>query len=239
MCRSASRAPGRRHRTAAAAARAAGAGHRARRRPSGRRSCGRRSTSGRSSSPRHRAGFCRKPAPRRCGTRRRATRHSAPISAKGWMTPISLCAAMTETSSVRSSSASARRSSDTRPFGSTGTETISNPSRPSAAALSSTHLCSVARVTMRSRGLRARLRMRAREMRGALQRQIVGLGRAGGEHDLARVGTDQPGDILARPLDRRGGFLAVDVALAVRVAELLGEIGSIASSTRGSSGVVD
>ncbi len=37
------------------------------------RSCGRRSTSGRSSSPRHRAGFFRRPGPRRCGTARRAT----------------------------------------------------------------------------------------------------------------------------------------------------------------------
>ena len=96
------------------AAPAAGAAHRARRCPWVRRSCGRRSTADRSSSPRHRAGSCRPPGPRRCGTARRVARHSAPISASGWITPISLWAAMTETSAVRSSSAAAERDRDRR-----------------------------------------------------------------------------------------------------------------------------
>src|SRR3954451_382393 len=61
-------------------------------------------------------------------------------------------------------------------------------------------------------------------MRRALQREIVGLGRPRGEDDLARVGADQSGDIFARPLDRGGGLLAVNVALAVRIAELFGEV---------------
>ena len=38
-----------------------------------------------------------RPAPRRCGTARRALRQIAPISAMGWMVPISLLANMTET----------------------------------------------------------------------------------------------------------------------------------------------
>ena len=62
-------------------------------------------------------------------------------------------------------------------------------------------------------------------MRRALQRQVVGLGRARGEHDLARVGADQPRDIGARLLDRR---LAPPCRRRgsrwMRVAELLGEV---------------
>src|SRR3954464_5161408 len=64
------------------------------------------------------------------------------------------------------------------------------------------------------------LRVGAGEMRRALQREIVCLGRPRGEDDLARVGADQTGDILARPLDRGAGLLAVNMALTVRIAEL-------------------
>src|SRR5581483_10793749 len=63
------------------------------------------------------------------------------------------------------------------------------------------------------------------ELRRPLDRQVVGLGRARGENDLARVGADQPGNVAPRRLDRRQRIPAVDVALAVRVAEMLGEIG--------------
>ena len=67
--------------------------------------------------------------------------------------------------------------------------------------------------------------MRAGEMRCALQREIVAFGGAGGEYDFARIGVDEPRHIGARRLGRRHRILAVDVALAVRIAEMLGEIG--------------
>ena len=41
-------------------------------------------------------------------------RHKAPISASGWMTPISLCAAITETRSVLSESAASNAASETQ-----------------------------------------------------------------------------------------------------------------------------
>src|SRR5439155_10562905 len=68
-------------------------------------------------------------------------------------------------------------------------------------------------------------RMGAGEMRRAFEREVVGLGRPRGEDDLARVGLDQPREVGPRRLDRPHRVLAVDVALAVRVAEMLGEIG--------------
>ena len=148
MFPSASRAPARRRRTAATGEPAAGAGRRARRCLSAHRSCGRRSTAGRSSSPRHRAGSCRLPAPHRYGTARRATRHSAPISASGWITPISLCAAMTETSKVRSVDRGGEVVERRR-----GRRLDRQVGDREALALqcgaaSSTHLCSVGKVTM-------------------------------------------------------------------------------------------
>ena len=151
--RAQARAPARRRRTAARAAPAAGAGHRARRRPSARRSCGRRSTSDRSSSPRHRAGSCRPPAPRRCGTARPA-RHSAPISASGCITPISLCAAMTETSRVRAADRRGEPVEIDEPVRLDRQARRSPRALAPHATLSSTHLCSVARVTIWSRPAR-------------------------------------------------------------------------------------
>ena len=47
-------------------------------------------------------------------------RHMAPISASGWMTPISLWTPITDTSSVHSPIASRSRSRSMRPLGSTG-----------------------------------------------------------------------------------------------------------------------
>ena len=64
----------------------------------------------------------------------------------------------------------------------------------------------------------------AREMRRALQGKVVGLGRAGGEHDLARIGVDEARNFGARPVDRRHRAVAVDMAFAVRVAVIDGEI---------------
>src|SRR6185312_3510399 len=67
--------------------------------------------------------------------------------------------------------------------------------------------------------------MRAREMRRALQREIVRLRCTRGKHDFAHICADQPRDLSARRLDRRHRVMAVDMALAVWVTELLGKIG--------------
>ena len=52
-------------------------------------------------------------------------------------------------------------------------------------------------------------------------REVVGLGRAGGPNDLLRVGIDQPRHLLARRLDRFFGFPSVAVRAAGRIAEAL------------------
>ncbi len=80
-----------------------------------------------------------------------AARARRPISAKGWRTPISLLAAITETSAVRASSVSSSAAGSTSPSASTGRRTTSTPSRSRRATLSSTQLCSVATVITRSR----------------------------------------------------------------------------------------
>ena len=54
--------------------------------------------------------------------------------------------------------------------------------------------------------------------------QVIGLGRRGGEDDLARAGAEQPCDRVATSLDGVAGGTAQDVA-AGRVAELLAQQG--------------
>ena len=80
------------------------------------------------------------------------------------------------------------------PSGRTGRNTGSKPSSVRSATNSRTHLCSVATVTMRRRSLPAR----SGEAGGALDGDVVALGRAGGEHHLLGVGADQRGDLAAR-----------------------------------------
>jgi hypothetical protein len=63
-----------------------------------------------------------------------------------------------------------------------------------------------------------------REMRSALDREVVRFGGARGEDELARIGIDQRSDLAARPLDSLGGDAAIGVARTVRIAEILGEI---------------
>jgi SHS2 domain-containing protein len=59
------------------------------------------------------------------------------------------------------------------------------------------------------------------ELRRALDREVVRLGRTRRPDDLARVGADQRGDVLARLLDHRFGFPAPGVAARRGVAEVL------------------
>ncbi len=75
-------------------------------------------------------------------------------------------------------------------------------------------------------------------LRDALDRQVVRFGGAAGEDDLLRRGVDQAGDLRARVFHRFFGRPAEGVVAAGGVAELLVKYGSIASTTRGSTGVV-
>ena len=58
------------------------------------------------------------------------------------------------------------------------------------------------------------------ELDDALDREVVGLGRAAGEDDLLRLGADQARDLLARVVDGLLGLPAERVVAAGGVAEL-------------------
>jgi len=75
-------------------------------------------------------------------------RHSAPISAIGWITPISLFTAITDTSAVSGRSAAFRSSIRINPFEPTGRYVTSKPSSWRTRQESRTHLCSVCVVIM-------------------------------------------------------------------------------------------
>ena len=63
------------------------------------------------------------------------------------------------------------------------------------------------------------------ELGDSLEREVVGLGRAGGEDDfLLTLGADELGDLLARVAHRFLGGPAEGVAAARRVAELAVEV---------------
>ena len=76
------------------------------------------------------------------------SRQILPISASGWMTPISLFTAMTETTTVLSVTAARSASRSIRPFFCTGRYVTSKPCCSRWRQVSSTHLCSVTVVTM-------------------------------------------------------------------------------------------
>ncbi len=63
-----------------------------------------------------------------------------------------------------------------------------------------------------------------RRAKGAAKGQVVGFGRAGGEHDLLGLGADERRHLAARLLDRGVGFGPEHVAAARGVAEPLGEV---------------
>ena len=119
----------------------------------------------------------------------------------------------------RAGSARARRAPRGRrgPSASTGSTRTATPSRASAAALSDTAGCSIAEwISTRRR--------RAARAQHALQREVVALGGAAREDDLARLGrADRRRDLLARLLDRGLRAPAVHVRAARRVAELVAQ----------------
>jgi len=69
------------------------------------------------------------------------------------------------------------------------------------------------------------LAARCVELRGALDRQVVRLRRAGGEDDLARIGPDQCRHVLAGDLHGLLGRPTVGMAARRRIAELLVQVG--------------
>jgi hypothetical protein len=75
--------------------------------------------------------------------------------------------------------------------------------------------CSIAVVTTRVRSRRS--------LGDAADREVVGLGAAGGEHELAGVAGEERGDLAAGALDRLAGAAAVDVA-ARGVAEVRAQV---------------
>ena len=156
-CPSACRAPARRHRSAARAAPAAGAGHRARRCPWAHRSCGRNATcrsiaiasTSSGTLPDRLRRVAMEEHAARAAERADLRRAAASRRSRYWR-------AITETMAVRSSIAAASASRSTMPFASHRQKVTRQPSRAIARALSSTHLCSVASgddvVASRARG---------------------------------------------------------------------------------------
>ena len=123
-----------------------------------------------------------------------------PPRATGWITPVSLLASMSETSGRErpASSRSQRGEIDHARRRRPAILDRSGAKRPPR----STDGCSIAETSSRRRSAR----------RSRRQRQRVGLGAAGGEHHVARLGADQRRDLLARLLDQaaRRAALGVD-----------------------------
>jgi len=72
---------------------------------------------------------------------------------------------------------------------------------------------------------------------GATDGQVVGLGATGGGDDVGRVGGDLGGDLGASEIDG-GGRPPAGRVVAGGVAVLVAQVGSIASSTSGATGVL-
>ena len=141
------------------------------------------------------------------------SRTPATILSSGWIVPTSLFTSITDTIAVRSSTAASNRSRSTTPDSGTETASTRKPSAASRSHDASTPLCSNAVVTTPSAPRVARA-----AAGDPLHREVVGLGAAGGEHDLGRSDGEQLGDLLPGLLERRLGRPGRGVA-AARVAE--------------------
>ena len=170
---------------------------------------------------------------RRCGRARPSRVAILPISAIGWIVPISLLAYMIETRIVLSVIALAdvvgvdlaelvdRQVRDRR-----------SPSRSSALQVSRMALCSVAC----GDDVVALLLV---ELGDALDRQVVRLGGAAREDDLLGLGADQPRRPARGPCRRPSRPPSRSRGCGSRRCRRCSvKYGSIASSTRGSTGVV-
>ena len=176
--------------------------------------------------------LARRPAPRRCAATRPSRARAPRASVSGCNTPISLFAAITLTSAVRSVTASASASRSIKPVALTGSTVTRQPSCASRA----TGRAPTCARSPPSRGDRAR---RAAPAASALDREVVGLGRAAREDDLLAARADQRRDLLrARARPRRCASQPNRCCLLAALPNFSVKNGSIASSTRASTGVV-
>ena len=159
---------------------------------------------------------------------------SLPISAMGWIVPISLLANMTEIRMVLSVIAALSAVDVHQPF----------PAHGQVGDLEALTLEPLADVQagalLDDRGHDV-IALLAVHLRHALEGQVDGLGPARGEDDLLRVaGADQRGDLLTRLVHAGLRLPAEGVVAARRVAELLGEVRAASPRAPGDpSGVVD
>ena len=155
-----------------------------------------------------------------------------PISSSGWIVPTSLLACITETSTVSGRMAARTASGSTSPSRLTGTTVTSNPSRPSAAIESRTALCSMAVVTRwrpfpawnRATPFTARLSDSVAPLVQTISRAVAPMSRA----------TSSRASSTASAASHPNEWL-FEAAFPDRSVKY----GSIASRTRGSTGVVE
>ena len=186
--------------------------------PSARKSCGRCRTAGRCPSPRRRPGPCPTAWTASVWKRTPFSLQSLPIALIGWRVPISLLAAMIETRIVLSVIAS-------RTCLGVDLAVLSHRQVGDLEALPLEPLAGVEDwPCARSPGDDV-VALLPVHLGHALDREVVGLGAAGGEDDLLGIaGADELGDLLAGLLDGRLGLPAERVVAAGGVAELLGEV---------------
>ena len=183
---------------------------------------------------RRRSGPCRPPARRRCGAARRASCAIAPISASGWSVPISLLAAITLTRIVLGVIAARSASRSTQAVGVDAEHASRRALRARAACTtSSTDLCSVA--TVMTWLPRPRSAVDATPLSARLFDSVAPLVKMISRGD----GVDQRGDLRARASrPRRARPSRRRAACCAGLPNRSVKNGSIASRTRGSTGVV-
>ena len=128
------------------------------------------------------------------------SRTPATILSSGWIVPTSLFTSITDTTAVRSSTRGEQpRRRRRRPTRGTGRPPRSGSPRPRAGRTTRARPCARTPVvtTPSPRPVRAGPAGRP------LHREVVGLGAAGGEHDLGRADAEQLGDLLPGLLERR------------------------------------
>ena len=161
------------------------------------------------------------------------------MSASGWMTPISLLPAITETTVVPGVMASAMTATSTSPSPRTGTRVTRTPCASRSAQGSRTAGCSVTTVTTwgigsresgvgsRDVGIRespsAARRQRPNGLDHAAEGEIVGLGGAAREDHVAQTGAHEVGHVLSGRFDRLLCLPPVGMLQAGGVAELAAE----------------
>ena len=137
------------------------------------------------------------------------SRAIATTSSIGWRVPTSLLAHITETSATDAGSRStrARSASGSTPAGLVDRQQLDLGALVLGEPVAAGRARRGARSRWRGSRRAARVRVAARPEE-ALDREVVGLGAAGGEHDLAGPGAERRGDRLAGLLDDPPGTAA-------------------------------